>query len=283
MPTVVVPAHDEQAVIGRLLDAVTGQHPPVDVIVVANGCRDATAAVAAAYPGVRVIETPVPSKSSALRLGDAAAAGFPRLYVDADVVLGVDDVGQLCRAVQMPGTLAAGPAREIPMGGVALPVRWFYDVWQRLPGVRDELFGRGVIAVNEQGHARLAPFLSADSEIMADDLAMAMAFDAAERTVVETARVTIRPPRTYRDLLRRRVRMVTGNAVLEDAAARPAPRTGLRQLVRVAADEPGVAGTVRLLPKVALFMATAVIARLRARRAVRTRDTRWLRDDSSRT
>jgi hypothetical protein len=38
-----------------------------------------------------------------------------------------------------------------------------------------------------------------------------------------------------------------------------------------------------MAPRVAVFLAVALIARLRARRAVRRRDyTKWLRDESSR-
>lgn len=314
-----MPAHNEERVIGRLLSALLAEAAPgeLDVVVVANGCTDATAEVAAGFAGVRVVETPVPSKSNALRLGDEAASSagtasaavtassadpFPRLYVDADVILDTVGVRALVAALDEPGVLAAGPVRALPMDGVSWPVRWYYDVWQRLPSVRDELFGRGVVALSESGHARLAGW----ADVMADDLMMTMAFQPAERVVVPTARVEIRPPRTFADLMRRRVRAMTGNARLAAAspsappagspgapsaasagapsgaaltpvAARPAPRTGLGELARMAADEPALA------PKVALFAGVAVVSRLRARRAVRSADGTWLRDESSRT
>ena len=51
--------------------------------------------------------------------------------------------------------LAVGPAREMDLARSAWPVRWYYDIWARLPGVRDGLFGRGVIAVSEEGCKRL--------------------------------------------------------------------------------------------------------------------------------
>src|SRR6266545_1771614 len=54
--SVVIAAHNEEAVIGRCLDALLADVPPgtLDVTVVANGCIDATAEVAAARPGVPV-------------------------------------------------------------------------------------------------------------------------------------------------------------------------------------------------------------------------------------
>src|SRR5690625_4563324 len=155
---VVVPAHNEERVLPRLLTGLLerAELGELEVIVVANGCTDRTADAAREVPGVEVIETPVASKGHALGLGDDAASAFPRLYVDADVELGLGDVRALAEALRQPGILAAGPVRTIPMDGVATAVRWYYDVWQRLPGVADDLFGRGVIAVSTTGHARLS-------------------------------------------------------------------------------------------------------------------------------
>ena len=76
--------------IGRLLGPLVSLGPDgLDVIVVANGCTDDTAKVAASFgPAVRVLSIPVASKREALVAGDRAARSFPRVYVDADVELG---------------------------------------------------------------------------------------------------------------------------------------------------------------------------------------------------
>lgn len=213
--SIVIPAHNEARVIGRLLaallaDTEVGDVP--DIVVVCNGCTDDTAAIAGAHPGVRVVEIPLPSKHAALRAGDEHARGFPRLYVDADVELGGGGVRALAGAVaDGSGVLAAAPARHLPMTGCAWPVRAYYRVWQRLPAVREGLFGRGVIAVSREGHARLAAL----PPLMADDLAASLAFSPAERRVVDGTRVTVHPPRTWADLIRRRVRAETSSAQLE--------------------------------------------------------------------
>ncbi|MBG0827436.1 glycosyltransferase [Planomonospora sp. ID67723] len=273
--SVVVPAHNEGRVIGRLIGALLRDARPgeLDVVVVANGCDDDTADVAAAR-GARVVETPVPSKREALRLGDTAARGFPRVYVDADVELGTADVRALREALD-GGVLAAAPERVLALAGRPWTVRAYYAVWTRLPAVRDGLFGRGVIAVSEEGNRRIMDL----PPVMGDDLAASLAFAPGERAVVPSARVVVHPPRTLADLLRRRVRAVTAVAeIARGEAQENGARTGLGDLLAIARREPG------LLPHLAVFLLVTLAARVRARRAVRARDyTTWLRDESSRT
>src|SRR5690349_17015586 len=88
--SVVIPAHNEGTVIERCLDALFGGIDPaaLDVVVACNGCVDDTAQRArlSGHP-VRVLELGQASKAAALRAGDEAARYFPRLYLDADVVL----------------------------------------------------------------------------------------------------------------------------------------------------------------------------------------------------
>lgn len=274
MTSIVIPAHNEENGIGRLLRALgLPQRTPFEIIVVANGCSDSTAAVSRDL-GAFVVETPTPSKIKAIILGDARATSFPRLYIDADVVIDARSVHALCNALTS-GVHAVGPERHLPMTGVSRAVRWYYDVWSRVDGVRAELYGRGVIAIDEAGHARLADW----PDVMADDGFIAMSFAPDERAVVSAAAVTIWPPKAYRDLLRRRVRVALGNAMLAGDHApdfdRPAGASA-GWLLRLALREP------RLAPKVAVFAATTIIARLRARFS-RADGTTWLRDESSRS
>ena len=279
MTSIVIPAHNEAGVIGRLLKELVSAADPgeFDVIVVANGCTDDTAKVAASFgPVVRVLSIPVASKYEALAVGDRAAGDFPRIYVDADVELRSSDIRALAEALRRPGALAAAPQRELALAGRPWLVRWYYDVWTRLPEVRHGLFGRGVIGVSEQGHARIADL----PPVLADDLAASLAFTPGERMIVPGARGVVHPPRTFTDLMRRRVRAATAVAQIEqvevarDGAARTHP-TDLFAIIR---------SSRRMAPRVAVFVAVAMLARIRARRAVRGRDySTWLRDESSRS
>jgi hypothetical protein len=279
---VIVPAHNEAAVISRLLARLAPaagheQVPGLDVIVVANGCTDDTAQVAAACgPPVRVLSIPEPSKRAALLAGDAAAISYPRIYIDADIEIGLADIQALVRVLSEPGILAAGPERVLPMAGRPWPVRWYYDVWTRLPEVQAGLFGRGVIALSEEGHRRVAGLPA----LQADDLASSLSFGPGERAIAGGAQAVIQVPRTTADLLRRRIRVATGVAQVELTEGAPAStaRTRPAELAAMAVRQPGLA------PRVAVFLGMAVLAKRGARRAVRRGDyTTWLRDESSRS
>jgi glycosyltransferase involved in cell wall biosynthesis len=276
--TVIIPAHNEARVIRRLLEQILDDARPgeLDVIVVANGCTDDTADVAAACgPMVRVVSIPVPSKREALMAGDLAARDFPRIYVDADVELGTYEIRALAEALRMPGVLAAGPERVLAIAGRPWLVRWYYDVWMRLPEVRDGLFGRGVIGMNSAGHARVVSL----PPLLSDDLGWSLMFSGSERKVVPGARAVVHTPRTAADLLRRRIRAATGVTQLETAEGTPSStaRTRPSDLLEIVRREP------RMTPRVLVFLTMAVAARWQSGKATRRGDySTWLRDESSR-
>ncbi len=276
--SVIVPAHNEAPVIQRLLDrlASPASQGELEVLVVANGCVDDTAVVAESFaPTVRVLSIPSASKREALAVGNREAQGFLRIYVDADVELGIEDVRALAEVLRRPGMLAAAPELTLAFAGCSWPIRWYYDVWTRLPEVRRGLFGRGVVAVSEAGYARIAKL----PPMMADDLAASLAFDPSERCVATGAHVIVRPPLTFADLLRVRTRAATGVVEVERTEQAPAStaRTRPSDLLALVREKPATA------PRVALFVAVAMLARFRASRAVRRGDySTWLRDDSSR-
>lgn len=273
--SVVIPAHDESARIGRLLGQLTAGSPAgaVELVVACNGCTDDTAAIARTFDGVTVVEIPEASKRLALQAGDAIARHGVRAYLDADVTVTRHDLLSLVDALG-DGVLAAGPERRLSLEGAAWTVRWYYDVWQRLPQVRDGLFGRGMIVLSPEGHERVRAL----PMVMSDDLAISEAFAPSERAIVKDAVVVIEGPRTLRDLIRRRVRIATGNTQLDQLGMRSrSAQTSVRDLLRIAASSP------RLAPRVAVFVAVTGVGRILARRRIRRGDyTTWLRDESSR-
>jgi len=265
---IVIAAYNE----GRAIDPALSRLAPLTVagdvrlIVVAHGHRNGAADVASSLgPAVQVLSTSASSKQEALRTGDEAASGFPRVYLDADVDLGAQDLRALIGEVTRPGVLAAAPRLVMDTAGCPWPVRWYFDVYVKLPEVRRGLLGRGVIAVSEAGYERLARYAPS----LGFDLAAYRAFAPAERRVVDGATAHRKPPQTVAALLAGRISAAVTLARFERerrlwpsrAWTRPADLAGI-----VWADP-------ALTLKVAWFIVTMIVAKLSARAAV-ARD-RW--------
>lgn len=275
--SVVIPAHDEAASIGRTLRSlrVGAAEDDFEVVVVCNGCTDGTADVARqTNPRAHVVEIAQPSKVEAMRVGNAVARTFPRVHLDADIELSGSAVLELLRPITRGQALATAPLRRLPREGCSRWVRWYYDVWESLPQVEVGLFGRGVVVLSEEAETRVANLPG----MLNDDLGLSDAFSADERQVVAAAVAVVRPPRTVRDLVRRRIRVATGNVqAVRLGVRRPASQTRVRTLLGLAVTRPGVAA------RLPVFLAVYVIAALGARRAVRAGDFHtWQRDESSR-
>lgn len=222
--SVVIPAHDEQAVIARCLRALTvGARPgELDIIVVANACRDDTAEVARAA-GVKVVETPVPGKAHAVDLGDRHCVGYPRLYLDADIELTADAVRRMADSLVTDGALACAPAADHDIEGSSWAARRYHHVLDRLRGERATLSGAGAYMLTEAGHDRVFPM----PNVIADDAWVHRRFGPEERVVVDSARVSVRLPRTVSSVIRRRARVRLGNREL-DRLGCPATEPQLR-------------------------------------------------------
>ena len=116
--SVVVPAYDEEALLGACLRSLGRQtRPPAEVVVVDNNSRDRTVAIARAY-GARVVTEPVQGIWPAAATGYDAATGDLIARCDADSVLPPDWVQRIedafvrdpeLRAVTGPGVFAGLP------------------------------------------------------------------------------------------------------------------------------------------------------------------------------
>jgi glycosyltransferase involved in cell wall biosynthesis len=267
--SIVIAAHNEARVIGRCLDGILGLAEPgeFEIVVVANGCTDATADTARERPGVTVIELTEASKTAALRAGDEAAKGFPRVYLDADTTLGTAALRSLCAALDEPGVYAVTARRRLDTAASPLAVRGYYAIQRRLPAFDNALFGRGVVVLSAAGRGRFERFPS----IVADDLFLDSLFTDEEKREVETVVSTVAVPRRTRDLVRRLARVRQGNRALRALSPRTRPAVHSSWLRDVVLPRPW------LLPAGACYAGITLAAEWRARRAVG-----WAQDESSR-
>jgi glycosyltransferase involved in cell wall biosynthesis len=222
MISVVIPAHNEETVIGRCLAGLLdgAREGELEVIVVCNGCSDGTAdaarAVGAAVGGVAsaalsILETPVASKVHALNLGDEHASGFPRFYIDADVVLPLGSLRKLAQVLSNGAFLAVAPRFRMNSGAASWFVRAFYSVNDLMPSSREGIGGSGVYGLSQQGRARFDRF----PELTADDGFVRLQFSPSQRVTVEDCFSRVTAPRTLWELIRIKTRSHYGNMELK--------------------------------------------------------------------
>jgi glycosyltransferase involved in cell wall biosynthesis len=270
--SVIIPAHDEEAVIARTLRSLAplAALPGFEVVVVCNGTTDATPDIARGFDAVRVVELDEPSKTAAINAGDAVATRWPRLYLDADIELAPEAVHAVFGVLAQPGVLAARPTYVYDIGSASAPVRGYYRARSRIPAPQKRLWGAGGYAVNERGHARFGQF----PRVTNDDSWFDEQFHDDEKRVVATTPLRVRTPQDLKGLIAVLTRHRRGYVELgiESSAG---PRLG------------SLLTSVRG-PRSAMdafwYVAMTLRARRRSAKALRRQGRRaWERDASSRT
>lgn len=216
--TVIVPAHNEGRVVGRLLQGLAGSGcEPIQVIVAANGCSDDTVTKARDFADrldLVVLDLLVASKTAALNAADCSTTNFPRAYVDADVMVSNWTLQAVFSALTTEAcVLAARPPIDYNTTAATRLVRAFYRARSRTPSLMSALWGAGFYAVSEAGRKRWEKF----PEDVADDLFVDGLFGPSETRVVLTEPVVVTPPRTTNALvhtLRRVYRVAPRSEVL---------------------------------------------------------------------
>ena len=85
--TVVIPAYNEEGIIGKCLEAIAAQTVvPDEVIVVDNNSKDRTSQIAASFPFVKVISETEQGMIPARNRGAAEASGDIIVRCDADTI-----------------------------------------------------------------------------------------------------------------------------------------------------------------------------------------------------
>ncbi|WP_298922074.1 glycosyltransferase [uncultured Roseobacter sp.] len=187
MISVIIPANNEQGYIGTCLDLILRSRAPeagpVQVVVVANGCSDATVAEATALTPayaekgwqLDVLDLEQGGKINALNAGDRAARYDKRVYIDADIHVTEDLIAQLAQALDRSGAAYAGGRPQIRPARSFISER-YARFWEKLPFMASGVPGCGVYALNAAARARWGDF----PDITADDTFVRFHFAADE-------------------------------------------------------------------------------------------------------
>lgn len=268
--SIVIPAHNESKVIGRLLEglkpltALDG----VEVIVSCNGCTDNTADIALSYQGVRVVENEQASKIVALNAADAVATAWPRFYVDADVEITPAAIRDVVSSLEKTGALASRPAVSYESGKADYFVRSFYRVRSQMNSVRTALWSGGVYALSEEGRKRFDQF----PDVVADDLFVDSLFSRNELTFPQTDPVVFRTPRTIASQLNVLQRVNRGNSEhVAKHGQQPTLRKTARELLQTVRGPRSAVDAI-------IYTTVVSLGRLRRKAG----ESEWNRDETSR-
>lgn len=187
MLSVVVPAHNEAGLIGACLRALFASQPVpggAEVIVVANGCTDATAAEARTCTEVAtacgwhltVLERAQGGKPGALNAGEAMARGRVLAYLDADVIVSPALCAELVQVLDRDAAAYAGGHVVIPTPKTGFS-RAYARFYRQVPFFHHGVPGCGLFAMNRAGRARWGVWPA----IISDDTFARLHFTPTER------------------------------------------------------------------------------------------------------
>jgi glycosyltransferase involved in cell wall biosynthesis len=283
MVSIIIPAFNEEAVIGRMLTHLLegSDTSSLDIIVCCNGCKDRTEEIASSFGApVRVLVSPKASKTAALNMGDAAARSFPRIYVDADIMLSYAAVQAIARSLTESTALAAAPRMRVDLSGRSWAIRAFYDIWLRTPYHTTGMIGSGVYALSETGRKRFDKF----PEIIADDAFVRAQFAPSERKILDDCEFTIIPPSSLAALVKIKTRAALGTRELAIKCPDLVNKlTSKERGTDKASWLKKIAMQPMLWPKFAVYAGVKAIVAARARKQLKKlTDYKWARDETSR-
>lgn len=188
--SILIPAHNEADYLPACLDALLCSDPceaAVEVIVIANGCTDATAEIARGYGtgfeamgwAHKVLDLQEGGKLGAWNAGEAAAQGAVLIYLDADVLVSPPLIAQLARALADEEPRYASGVPNVTVASDAL-TRAYTRFWRTTPFMTHGVPGFGVFAMNRAGRARWGAW----PDIISDDTFARLNFAPAERVAV---------------------------------------------------------------------------------------------------
>lgn len=283
--SVIIPAHNEAAVIGRCLETLLRDAPEdamPEIIVAANGCKDETVAIAKRLaPSATVLDLPAGSKVIAMNAANALAAVSPRFFLDADVQCSYAALVATAEVLRQPGIMAASPALEMDLSRSDFWVRAYYRVWLTQPYVTDRLVGSGVFGLSAEGLERIGEI----PEIIGDDIWVHTRFsyderrNASEDADGKPVSFTVSPPRKLWDQIRVEARRRIGNEQVR--TLHPSPHYA--RLNRAGNFRTALTNGASVFD-IAIYLAikVAVLAQVRLNK-VRGKENVWVRDIGART
>jgi len=210
---VIIPAHNEEAVIERTLRTLLRSAQPGEflIYVVCNGCSDKTAErVRSSFPEVTVLELDEASKTVAINAGLQISHAAKVLLLDADIELCTNDARSLTSALDDPAVDAAIGHMEIDDSDSSWAVKSFYRIWAHQPYLKDGKFA-AAIALSRAALDRIGEL----PKVTADDTYLRQMISKDNTAVLDQVHFRARVPKLVATLIRVRARVHRGNRELK--------------------------------------------------------------------
>jgi glycosyltransferase involved in cell wall biosynthesis len=272
LPAVIIPAYNEERVIGNILESLKLgiEKKWFSVVVACNGTSDNSVEhIRNRYPMITCLDIKKASKTNAINEAEKINLGFPRIFIDADVVISSDAVKNMISYIdKIEGPAVVAPRGIINTSKSDVLVRKYYSAWTKTVFYLEHGFGSGVYCLNKKARSTFECF----PEIIADDGFVREVVSHKQFFVCEQAESLVEAPRTINDLLNIKIRSKLGNI----------------QLVKLGIIKNKATKSTRFLKKVSVFnvlvyIAVSYISKRGAERKLKNiSEYSWQRDESSR-
>jgi cellulose synthase/poly-beta-1,6-N-acetylglucosamine synthase-like glycosyltransferase len=200
--SLIIAAYNEEGVIAeKLRNSLALDYPSemLEIIVVADGSRDATAHIARDFEkdGVRVMHSPERrGKSAALNRAVAAASGEIVVFSDANAFYEADALAKLARNFADPEVGAVSGNKTVRRGSTSIAdAEGFYWKYESFIKKQETLTGSTIGVVGEINAIRKALYPGIPEHIVNDDSYLCLAaLRSGWRVVYEPAAVSFETP-----------------------------------------------------------------------------------------
>ena len=271
-PSIIITAYNEQSNISKILNSLgSGKSDAFDIFVVCNGCTDNTVRIIdESFPLVTVKVLSQASKALAIRHAESFNPGYPRVYLDADIMISKSHIQTMIEQAQScQQAKLFTPSSIINTKSSSLLVKAYYQAWYSTPFVTKQGYGSGTYTLNKEGRKRFGQW----PDLTADDGFLRSVFSTDDIVVISNTIVTVQAPRSLSSLIKVKIRSKYGNLELKKYLAdnRIKSAIGIRNK-RLSTP---------FLQKI-VYISINTIALLGAHLNMLLGNSKWYRDDSSR-
>ncbi len=209
LPTVIIAAYNEASVIDETLRTLVNESNGFQILVVCNGCTDNTESkIKENFKSVLCYSIDTASKALAIRHAESLQPGFPRLYLDADILLRGKDATYLLgvsKRCHSPSLLI--PSSQVNFENCSMWVKKFYRAWYHSPYVKGQGYGAGAYILNQSARSHFEQW----PDLIADDAFVRSRIDVSNTQIDHLHQVQVKAPKTLWSLIKVKTRSKLGN------------------------------------------------------------------------